>query len=87
MSEPIAITDHALVRWLEWEGFVDVAQLRRIIGGSLQRAVNAAAEIHVDNYSIIADGLVYLVRDGTLVTIREETPGNRVWAHRRQDVG
>lgn len=87
MDAGVGITDHALVRWLEWEGFVDVAQLRRIISASLKRAANAAAQLQLDNYTVIADGLVYVVRDGKLVTIVEETPGSRVWAQSRQTAG
>jgi hypothetical protein len=87
VPEPITISDHALVRYLEWEGFVDLSAVRAMLGAHLLRATNAAATIDAESYSIIADGLIYLVRNGTLVTITEETPSSRVWAQRRQDAG
>jgi hypothetical protein len=73
MSRPrLQISDHALLRWLERSGALDVEALRQSLEGSLQRAADAAAAIEAERFSIVADGLIYLVRDGVLVTVYQD---------------
>jgi hypothetical protein len=65
----VGITDHALVRWLERTGALDTERLRALLSGSLDRASRAADSIGANKYLILADGLVYLVENNTLVTV------------------
>ena len=63
------ISDHALVRFLERAGGLDVDQLRSAIGASLARAHTAAVEIGGGDHLIVADGLTWVVRGGVVVTV------------------
>ncbi|MBV1917593.1 MAG: hypothetical protein KUG65_05985 [Sphingomonadaceae bacterium] len=65
----LGVTDHALVRWLERSGAMDVEQMREWLASSLDRAAGAAGVLHVTRFNILADGLVYVVRDGAVVTV------------------
>lgn len=88
MSEPLAISDHALVRWLERTGAANVRQLKRILAESLLRASEAADRVSAAHYVILADGLVYVVRDGVLTTVIEDDGRNaRVRALKHQVAG
>lgn len=64
-----AISDHALLRWLERTGAVDLDPVRSQLAASLERAFTAAATLGSSQFLILADGLVYVVRNGTLVTV------------------
>lgn len=68
MSGP-KITDHALLRFLERAGGLDVEGIRHALADGLGRAHSAARTIGVDNYRIIADGMVWVIVDGKLVTV------------------
>ena len=70
----IHVSDHALVRFLERSGALDVEAVRRALAASLQRACRAAERAGIDDYEILADGLRYVVREGTLTTV---TPPER----------
>lgn len=82
MAGKLVISNHALLCWLQRTGALDVEQLRELLSGSLQRAFDAAGTLEAGRYSILADGLVYLIDGGTLVTVLEETTGSRVAVHR-----
>ena len=69
---PIRVGDHALVRWLQRTGALDVEALRLKLASSLERGMAAAEAIGADEYLILADGLVYVVRGGELRTVLEE---------------
>jgi len=56
------ISDHALVRFLERAGGLDVEELRARLANSLARAHHAANSVDANDYLIKADGLVYVVR-------------------------
>lgn len=66
---PIHVTDHALLRWLERTGLIDVSALRVGIEAKLARSHLAASTLGVDNYLILADGMVYVVRDNVVTTV------------------
>lgn len=66
---PIQISDHALVRFMERCGGLDVEALREAIARSLERATVAAALIGGEDYTIRVDGLIYRVRSGVVVTV------------------
>jgi hypothetical protein len=65
----LSISDHALIRFLERAGGLDLPALRGLMSHSLSRAAAAAAQVGVSAYTIRADGLTYVVRNGTVVTI------------------
>lgn len=65
----IHVTDHALVRFLERSGALDVEQLRRMIAKSLERGRRAAERAGIADYTIAVDGLKYIVVDGHLITV------------------
>lgn len=66
---PIHVTDHAVLQWLERTGLIDVNALRAGIQAKLARSHLAASTLGVDNYLIVADGVVYVVRDNTVTTV------------------
>ena len=72
MAGPLQISDNALMRWLERTGAIDVDQLKRILATALQRAYVAGASINAGEFLILSAGLVYVIRDGTLITVLEE---------------
>lgn len=65
----IRVTDHALLRWLERTGALDVEGIRSMLGQSLERAHSAGSELGVREYLILADELLYVVRGGALITV------------------
>lgn len=79
MSGP-AVSDHALLRFLERAGQLDVEQLRASLEEALARAGEAASGICADDYMIKSAGLVFLVRQDTVVTVMPE--GTRSARHR-----
>lgn len=66
------ISDHALVRWLDRSGAMDMEQLRSMLAASLERALQAAAGIEAGKFIILADGLVFVVQEQTVVTVLED---------------
>lgn len=73
----IAVSDHALLRFLERAGGYDPEPLRKILAGSLARAATSAKTVGLKRYSILADGLCYVVVDDTVVTITADAGGGR----------
>lgn len=65
----VRVSDHALVRFLDRAGGLDVEGLRTTIEFGLERADIAARRLRIRSYDVKADGLVYRVRAGTLVTV------------------
>ncbi|MCA0425647.1 MAG: hypothetical protein LCH61_20455 [Proteobacteria bacterium] len=63
------ISDHALIRFLDRVAGLDVEGLRATLALSLDRAHRAAESLGAADYTVKADGLVYVVRDGVLVTV------------------
>lgn len=73
MSAPagnVRVSDHALLRFIERAGGLDVESVRAALQGSLKRAVTAAGQVTTGEYAIVADGLMYIVVDGVVVTIK-----------------
>jgi hypothetical protein len=68
----LKVSDHALFRFIERAGVVDVEQLRMALTVALDRAWQAANKLGQDEMLILAGGLVYLVRNGTVVTVMSE---------------
>lgn len=65
----IRVSDHALLRFLDRAGGVDVEPLRDALEKSLARATVAAGTIGLQRYHILADGMTYIVEDDVVVTI------------------
>lgn len=68
----IEVSNHALLRWLERTGAMDIEQMRAWLAASLDRAASAAARIEATRYLIVADGMVYVVEDGTVITVLDD---------------
>jgi len=68
----LAVSDHALVRFLERAGGLDVEDLRERLTISLARAAEAAAALGAVDFTVKADGLSYLVCGGVVVTVLPE---------------
>lgn len=73
----IQVSDHALLRFLERAGGIDPEPLRAQLQASLERANAAARSVGMARYSILADGLVYVVVEGVVVTIMADEGGPR----------
>ena len=74
----IQVTDHALVRFLERSGALDVEQLRGLIASSLERGRKAAERAGtVGEFAIVVDGLRYVIDNGVLVTVLEDSMQRR----------
>lgn len=73
----LLITDHALVRWMERTGAADVAAMKLALAKSLGGVAQAADRLAISQFLILADGLVYLVRDGALVTVMPDDGRHR----------
>lgn len=67
--KPLEISNHAMLRWLERSGVVDIAAMRTALSAALDRAVAASAAIGGGECLILSNGLVYVVRDNVLVTV------------------
>ncbi|MGJ5203605.1 hypothetical protein [Bradyrhizobium sp. HKCCYLR20261] len=65
----LRVCDHALLRFVERVGGLDVEALRRSLEGSLNRCDLAAARLHAEEMVIIADGLKYIVVKNVVVTV------------------
>lgn len=66
---PVRVCDHALLRFIERVGGLDVAGLRAHIEVSLSRAVTAARSIGGKELVVVADGLKYVIVKGVVVTV------------------
>ena len=76
----IGVTDHALVRWLERTGAMDVESIRSMLEASLERAAKAVAGLDQSVYLILADGMVFVVREGMVTTVLDDD-GRHQHAH------
>ena len=65
----VNVSDHALVRFLERAGGLDVEGLRERLTISLARAGAAATALGAGDFTVKADGLAYLVCGGIVVTV------------------
>lgn len=63
------MSDHALLRFLERVGGMDIETVRAAIAASLERAAIAAESIGITDHVIVADDMMYLVREGVVVTV------------------
>lgn len=68
MAKP-SISDRALVRWLERTGAMKIEEMRDLLAASLERAFTAAASLGSTRFLMLADGLIFVVEDGVVVTV------------------
>jgi hypothetical protein len=71
-AQRISVSDHAVVRWLERNNLVDVAQLRAQLAASLEKSCAAATQLHAHEYYVRRDGFRFVVNGGVLVTMYPE---------------
>ena len=72
MSGP-RVSDHALLRFLERAGGMDVEGGRTSLSASLERAADGAKQLGLGRYIIVADDLLYIVEGRDLVTVLPDT--------------
>ncbi|WP_316171069.1 hypothetical protein [Bradyrhizobium sp. SZCCHNRI1058] len=65
----LRVCDHALLRFIERVGGLDVEMLRTSLEGSLNRCDLAAANLRAQEMVIIADGLKCVVVKNVVVTV------------------
>jgi len=83
----ISVSDHALYRWLQRTGLLEMEPLKNALAHSLERAA-AANQLESAHYLILADGLIYVVRNQVLVTVLPgDDPHAHVRAMRHQQIG
>ncbi|UFZ05487.1 hypothetical protein LQG66_03985 [Bradyrhizobium ontarionense] len=68
-SRRLRVCDHALLRFVERVGGLDVEALRKSLEGSLNRCCGVAAAIGAAEMVIVADGLKYIVVKNVVVTV------------------
>jgi len=69
MARPLRVCDHALLRFIERVGGLDVEGLRRHLAESLDRAAGAAEQLGAREMTIAADGFHYVVMKGVVITV------------------
>ncbi len=74
----VRVSNHALLRFLERAGGLDVDGLRTAIEASLNRSLTAAETLGTGNVIVNADGLQYVIRNGIVVTILDNVARSRV---------
>lgn len=72
VHQKIGVSDHALLRFLERAGGLDIESLRGRLNASLTRAHTAARSLGGSDYLIRSDGLLYVVRGDTVTTVLED---------------
>lgn len=65
----LRVSDHALVRFLERAGNLDVESVRVSLESGLARAAAAARAIGTSDYLIRMNGHTFIVRSETVVTV------------------
>ena len=79
MKKPLYhVTDHALVRFLECVGGMDVESIRRQIGHTVQQGIERGAN------GVISGGMIYRIKGHDVVTI---VPQNEIERGRKKRKG
>lgn len=73
MARPLRVCDHALLRFIERVGGLDVEGLRRHLAQSLGRAAGAAEQLGQREMTVAADGFHYVVVKGVVITVLDAT--------------
>ncbi|MBM1816240.1 hypothetical protein [Pseudosulfitobacter pseudonitzschiae] len=73
-----AVTDHAVVRYLERVAGMDITALRTLIGLKVESGLEQGAS------GVVSDGFVYKLRDGVVTTVTpHNTPDRRTMRRAR----
>lgn len=67
------VSDHAVLRYLERTGCVDIEAIRRRIAGMVSRGLVAGATIGAGEFVIVVPGARFVVVDGRVVTTLDPT--------------
>jgi hypothetical protein len=70
---PVHVCDHALLRFIERVGGLDVEAMRRHLSESLDRAVVAAEAIGCREIVVVADDNKYVIVKGRVITVLAAT--------------
>lgn len=81
MSDELKISDAALQHWLERSGALDAARMKNMLAQTLMRAWRAARQMSQSDFLILADGLIYVVRDDVVVAVLNDD-GRHARLHR-----
>jgi hypothetical protein len=75
----LPVSDHAVLRWLERHGFVDVEGVRAQIFSECREALSSGAS------RLTVNGTEYRMRDGHVITIidQRKTCGPLKWGDRK----
>lgn len=68
----VRVTDHALVRFLERAGGIDVEALRDQLSAGLARGHAVARSIGDNDYLVKSQGLTFFVRGDAVVTVLDD---------------
>lgn len=71
----VRVCDHALLRFIERVGGLDVETMRSSLEASLKRSVTAASKIGCREVVVVADGNKYVIVDGVVVTVLDSKMG------------
>jgi len=77
----LLVTDHAMFRWLQRVGVVDFEPIRQALAIALDRPFKAVEKIGGGEFLILQGGLVFVVRDGVLITVLDDD-GRHSHVHR-----
>lgn len=69
MTAPLAVSDHAVLRWIERVHGIDIALIRDRIREDLAKATVASGKVGAPRYVVRIGSHRYVVKDGTVVTI------------------
>jgi hypothetical protein len=68
VNPPVKITDHAVLRYLERTGQIDVDAVRAEIEAKVARGIAAGVSLGPGMFKVVMPGAVFVVVDGRVVT-------------------
>lgn len=68
----LTVSDNALLRWMERTGAIDANAMKSLLAKSLSRAWHAARTMSQSDFIVLVDGMAYVIRDDTVVTVLDE---------------
>lgn len=78
-QQPLPVTDHAVLRWIERHGFVDVEAVRAQIFKEARQALKSGAS------KLTVNGTEYRIKDGVVITLIAKRQNGRPlnWKRRK----
>jgi len=68
----LRVSDTALFRWLQRAQIVDAEPFRALLASALDRAFQAGASMGSSEFIVLAEGMVFVIRDDVVVTVVDE---------------